>query len=270
MKNTTALIGAAAGLLFVAPGAHAVCDADIDGDCSVGFGDLIALLADWGPCPGCDTDLDGDGSVGFSDLLSALTQWGPCAFDYAPPREDMEAGQIGLELLGPSGPLQVPDDIYDRIDRDLDLIRAEFPALVSEIHTPAWLPNRLIVKKIPSAPADDYDCLNQIFGLVSEDHLFGDWYVLTFPQALNVPALAQLYQALDEIEFAEPDGLIGGQNFWVPMPMKGGVWRWEIDDGFHDCFDGCDCHRVYTIDTFPDESVELIEYEEFGAPWCEF
>ena len=270
MKTNRMLLGAAAAALIAAPAAHAVCDADIDGDCSVGFGDLISLLADWGPCPGCDTDLDGDGSVGFSDLLAALAQWGPCAFDYAPPRDDAEAEQIGLELIGPDGPLQVPDDIYERVDRDLDLIRAEFPALASETHTPAWLPDHLIIKKVAGAPDVDYQCLNDTFGVLAEDHLFGDWYVLTFPEPLNVPALVGLYQALDEIEFAEPDGLIGGQNFWVPMPMKGGVWVWEIDDGFHDCFDGCDCHRLYTIEVTEDGEVTLIDYQEFGAPWCEF
>ncbi len=52
---------------------------DLDGDGSVGFGDLVQLLASWGDCPGpgsCEADLDGDGSVGFSDLVSMLSQWG--------------------------------------------------------------------------------------------------------------------------------------------------------------------------------------------------
>jgi hypothetical protein len=52
---------------------------DLDGDLVVGFADLLAVLADWGPCEGCPTDLDYDGAVGFGDLLIVLSAWGPCA-----------------------------------------------------------------------------------------------------------------------------------------------------------------------------------------------
>jgi hypothetical protein len=51
---------------------------DLDADGAVGFGDLLAVLAEWGPCEGCPTDLDYDGAVGFPDLLIVLAAWGPC------------------------------------------------------------------------------------------------------------------------------------------------------------------------------------------------
>jgi hypothetical protein len=56
------------------------CATDIDGTGTVGFGDLIIVLADWGPCPPgeCVADVDGDGTVGFLDLLAVLARWGPC------------------------------------------------------------------------------------------------------------------------------------------------------------------------------------------------
>lgn len=61
------------------------CPGDIDGDgAGVGFGDLVALLACWGPVSGaCDAaDLApagaGDGVVGFDDLVTLLASWGPC------------------------------------------------------------------------------------------------------------------------------------------------------------------------------------------------
>ncbi|MCA9286332.1 MAG: hypothetical protein KDA22_13995 [Phycisphaerales bacterium] len=59
----------------VVPGAAA----DLDGDCTVGGGDIGILLADWGPCPvggTCQSDLDGDGVVGGSDLGVLLAAWG--------------------------------------------------------------------------------------------------------------------------------------------------------------------------------------------------
>lgn len=48
--------------------------ADLDGDGTVGAGDLSILLGAWGtPGPG---DLDGDGDVGAADLSSLLAAWG--------------------------------------------------------------------------------------------------------------------------------------------------------------------------------------------------
>ena len=51
-------------------------DEDLDGDGVVGFQDLVALLALWGPCADpCPADLNGDGDVGFSDLTQLLAAW---------------------------------------------------------------------------------------------------------------------------------------------------------------------------------------------------
>ena len=55
------------------------CTADIDGDCLVGFGDLVTILTAWGTCSGCAADIDGDGDVGFGDLTQVLGSWGLCA-----------------------------------------------------------------------------------------------------------------------------------------------------------------------------------------------
>jgi len=49
---------------------------DLNGDFIVGFAELSALLAAWGPCVGeCPADFDGDGQVAFSDLSSLLNNW---------------------------------------------------------------------------------------------------------------------------------------------------------------------------------------------------
>ena len=83
-------------------------------------------------------------------------------------------------------------------------------------------------------------------------------------------ALAPLYAQTPAMAFAEPNGIFGGQNFWTPTPLRGGVWRWDIDDGFLDCFDGCDCHRLYVFETDEAGTVTPISYQEIGQPWCEF
>ena len=54
------------------------CPADVDGDGSVGFADVLTVLADWA-CESCPTsDVDGDGQVGFSDVLGVIANWGDC------------------------------------------------------------------------------------------------------------------------------------------------------------------------------------------------
>jgi hypothetical protein len=52
-------------------GACAV-EGDLDGDGSVGGGDLSVLLLDFGPCAGCASDLDGSGTVDSGDLSFLL------------------------------------------------------------------------------------------------------------------------------------------------------------------------------------------------------
>jgi len=49
---------------------------DLDGDGLVGNGDLLILLAAWGPCDACPEDLNADGTVDLIDLLALLQAWG--------------------------------------------------------------------------------------------------------------------------------------------------------------------------------------------------
>ena len=52
---------------------------DVDGSGAVDFGDILQVLASWGPCPEppaeCPADFDGNGFVGFADLLVVLANW---------------------------------------------------------------------------------------------------------------------------------------------------------------------------------------------------
>jgi len=50
---------------------------DTNGDGVVGFGDILAVIGQWGPCDGCCVgDIDGNGNVGFEDILAAISNWG--------------------------------------------------------------------------------------------------------------------------------------------------------------------------------------------------
>lgn len=63
----------------MAPQSASVCLGDCTGDGSVDFGDLVAMLGDFGTAgsnPGCDSDESG--SVDFGDLVSTLGLFGSC------------------------------------------------------------------------------------------------------------------------------------------------------------------------------------------------
>ena len=59
-------------------GTSALCPADLDGDGTVGVGDLLLLFAAWGTDPGGPPDLNADGTVGAADMLIMFANWGPC------------------------------------------------------------------------------------------------------------------------------------------------------------------------------------------------
>ena len=59
-------------------GGGQACDSDMDGNGTVNFDDLVAVLTAWGSCSGCTEDVDGNGVVNFDDLVTVLTDWGSC------------------------------------------------------------------------------------------------------------------------------------------------------------------------------------------------
>lgn len=258
------------GVMLMAGSAQASrpCPPDINCSGGVDVSDLLSVINAWGQS-GTPSDVNGSGTVEVGDLLAVINAWGPCVFDFGPAFPDPEVHQIGLEMLGPGGALTLSQQLYDRIERDLDLIRTAHPSLASQPHSPAWVPNSLLVNA-PNPQAPDYLCHNAYYQVTAVSHLFSTWYVVDFAASVNVEALAQVYMADAGISFAEPDGFIGGQNFYEPVDLGNGTWRWNIDDGWHDCFDGCDCHNYYVIDVDAPGNVTLVSFQQIGQPWCQF
>ena len=48
---------------------------DVNGDGQVNTNDILAVLAEWGPCNGCDSDTNDDGVVNVNDILAVLDCW---------------------------------------------------------------------------------------------------------------------------------------------------------------------------------------------------
>jgi len=59
---------------IVGAGIEQTIPGDLDGDGSVGGGDLTILLSNWGASG--DGDIDGDGMIGGADLSILLSNWG--------------------------------------------------------------------------------------------------------------------------------------------------------------------------------------------------
>ncbi|MEP0846246.1 MAG: hypothetical protein HRF50_05420 [Phycisphaerae bacterium] len=252
------------------------CTGDLNGDRAVDLADLSDLLENFGCCVGdgcydANADLDASGCVDLPDLSALLSNFGGgCPlFEYPPPATNDEAEQIALEMLGPGGGLFADAAVIARVAQDLDAIRAFEASLANQFHSPEWAAEDLLVAVDPGLPHDDFLCLNEYYqavitGEIPSLHL----YVLQFPRALNPEAMALIYAAAPEVEYAEPNGFIGGENYWRPTVRAGGVWEWSIDDGFMDCFDGCDCHRAWVFQTTAAGEVTLISFDYYGQPWC--
>lgn len=250
---------------------------DLDADGFVDGGDLGVFAECMAgpdvtePPPGCDpevfarADLEGEGDVDLLDYAVLSRLIGREYFNYGPHRENLEAEMLAMDI---TGQLRAPDAQYNRILRDLALIRVEFHQLETVIDDMDYLPNQLLVGLVDGQPLDDYDALNEYYQLESEE-IHYSFRLLTFCDNLNAPVLAALYAALPAVSWADPNHLIGIDDY-ITIDVIGTTYRYNIDDGFWDCFDGCDCHRFWVIDVGELGDVTLISYEEYGMPWCEF
>ncbi len=250
---------------------------DVNADGIVDSGDLAAFSAcmagpDGGLPAGCDPDAfgradrDDDGDVDLRDLAGLAREVGRTYFGYGAHRENLEAEMLAMAL---TGQLRAPDAQYARILQNLALIRVLYPGLVDVIDDPDYVPNKLMVKLVAGQPLDEYQALNACYLVTNEHHLFGDWWVLTFCDNLNAVALGPVYTALAAVQYADPDYYIGMDD-QITVQVLPSRYRYSIDDGFWDCFDGCDCHRYWVIDVDAFGAVTLVSYQEYGMPWCEF
>ena len=185
----------------------------------------------------------------------------PPLFDYSPVRENAEAEQIGFELLGASGPVILCDALYERIERDLRLIRATFPALAEIGHNPKWEPSALLLRAVSGMPTmDSYEALNAFYQASAKEVASTAMLLVTFPRRVNIPALATAYAALDEIDSAEPNTNLGRATFWEPEPTASDPsrWRWRVTHGFGDCPAGCIFRDVIEVDVTDKGEVTLV------------
>ncbi len=254
-----------------------VGDGDVTGDGSVTLDDYEAFFtcmdgpgvlphpAECNPTTlsRCDFDLDSD--VDLDDASKFLKLFQAQYLPYGPHLENREAEMLAMTLANSR---RAPLDIYQRIQSDLAAIRIAYPQLVTVIDDPDYATNQLLVGLQSGQPLDEYYALNDYYLVQSEeDHTF--FRLLEFCDNINALVVAEDYAALDAIAYAEPNWLIGIDDF-ITVEAAGDIYTYDIDDGFWDCFDGCDCHRVYQFEVDGNALVTLIDYQEYGQSWCEF
>ncbi|NJK31142.1 MAG: hypothetical protein HC927_01315 [Deltaproteobacteria bacterium] len=176
---------------------------------------------------------------------------------------------------GADGAVQPDPADIDFVALNICWLRLTNPDLESVVQYQAWEPNTMFVSLVPNAPTAEYDALKVQYGVVGEEQPFmfqPNVRLLTFGESYNIPALAKVFAALAEVDYAEPNGLIGGeQDRYEYQDFGGGVWRWAVHDEFWDCFDGCDCAKIWGYDVDQDAgTVVEISYSEQGQDWCTF
>jgi hypothetical protein len=254
--------------------------ADYDADADVDFADFGILQrcftgAGGTSTSGCDVvDSDADGDVDLDDydaFNDGFTGPGD-RLDYgSSPFPDAEAEQLALET-GLS--LLADADMYDRIKRDLETIRVVQPNVANTHYVGLWGPQSMLVRVTNGVTTCEFDELNAFYAATDVDFLFqsggSTWYVVRYPGRMRIPLLAQEYVTLSEVTFAEPDALVGTDDRIEVSIGVGGSWTYDIDDGFLDCFDGCDCHINWSFEVSEDGDVQELSMVCSGFAWCEF
>ncbi len=154
-----------------------------------------------------------------------------------------EAEYLSLEI---SGQLRPPVPLADQIQSDLAAIRSARPDLV-DIHVlPSWLPGELLVGLTPTAYSEfkagtfhGFDSLYAELGTPqTRTHDFSQWVHLQFGQMYHGAMLAQLFQPVSGVRYAEPNGVIGDGNDILARADR----TYTLSRGFGDCPAGC-IHR---------------------------
>ena len=190
--------------------------------------------------------------------VPAQCQTGVGLFDYGPHREDALAEYLAMEL---SPALRAPDDEYDRVHRDLELIRAVFPPVDVLRTYRRYVPNKMLVRVDVNLPQDAYNQLNAFYQVI-DDHAFTavpGLHVVTFCDTLNIPTLVAEYEALPEVLYAEPDyiGTIPevDPDDAVVTPI-GTTYRYLFSRNVFDfCGGPCPCFMHWSGDVLEDGSL---------------
>lgn len=185
------------------------------------------------------------GSLQFSpaiDSVPAANRAAFCPSDMALSACDAE--YLAMEL---SGELLPPPDLYSQIEDALTDIRTQYPDMRLIAHLPPWHAGKLTVGLTPDAWADivagtysGFDTLDEQYRPTSITRIDAlQLLLLEFGQRYNPEALTPMYEALDGVSFAGPDGVVGDGST-VRVALDTATYSFDLKWG--GCVSGC----IYT------------------------
>jgi hypothetical protein len=168
------------------------------------------------------------------------------------PEDYVEAELIALCL---SGELVAPDDIWDQVLRDLADIRSThgdtFGSILSIRFSPPWIVGNLIIgfdsstaQMVANGDYNAWNQLNESYQVTEIDtrSIRYDWVLVHFKDRLHPRRLAEMYEVLPGVAYAEPNGIMGDRSNIYPRQTFRGI-TYLFREGWGDCPSGC----IYNI-----------------------
>jgi hypothetical protein len=178
---------------------------------------------------------------------------------YRTPMSNAETEQLSIEA---TGALIAPQTVYDRVDTELNSIRASYPPTVNITAMPSWSLQSLIIgfdaagwNAVKAGTYRAWDVLNRTYGVTAIDTNFiGGFALLTFAGRYNAPLLADEYAKLPDVLFAESDNIFGDGND-VCLSIDGENHYFIFDSGSGDCPSGCIQHSYWGYEVAADGGI---------------
>jgi hypothetical protein len=170
------------------------------------------------------------------------------------PLPDWEAEELAMAI---SRELTAPRNLYNRIKKDLAMIRQEFedevPAVAIRFQ-PSWTSGSVVMKIDTTILLDStseafrvFESLNSAFGFVTFRHEWDDWYSLELDGRYNPVRL------IDQFYHLVPGGIYymgraPGYIFDRPemfLARDGSIFRYFFRNAWGDCPAGCLYERIH-------------------------
>ena len=181
------------------------------------------------------------------------------------PREDRDAERLALKL---SDQLVARQSDYERVHRDLKLIRSKFPRM-KRIKTlgrfgASSMTLHMKTEHLDQITAKTYRglrCLNASFGgrfgyRFHSDHKVG----VKFSAIYHPLRLAELYQLHPDVISADARKSLygGGDDIKLIPDHVNGTYRYEFTHAWGDCFSGCLYYQVWGYDVTKEGQVSRL------------
>lgn len=180
-----------------------------------------------------------------------------CLLEFAAPARAAEATEAQILALEVSGELLAPPLLVSQIESELDLIWSAYPHLRDlGIRARAdWEPGGLLMRvdeatgrALELGEPNALDALNEEYGPLDEVDVYFDTLVyLSFALPYHPLRLASVYEALPEVEYADPNHHYGDG----PDVRRLEPGLYELIYAWEDCLSGCIYEHTWQVRVAP-------------------